>query len=94
MLPYRVGSMKRTEMLDIARRELAHIPDYPLEQRVLRSVYWNLRMNSLGRKSEVADDPMEVLKRAIRVCQRDEPGQKYEFDRAFFEAESRKRRPR
>lgn len=86
--------MNRKEMLDVARRELAHIPDYPLEQRVLRSAYWNLRLNSLGRKSEVADNPLEVLRRAIRVCQRDEPGQKYEYDHAYFEAESRKRRPR
>jgi hypothetical protein len=84
--------MERRLMLDTARRELAHIPDWPAHQRLLRAAYWNMRLNSLGRKHEIPDDPLEVVKRAIALCARDEPEASYEFDRAFFEEESRRRR--
>jgi TPP-dependent trihydroxycyclohexane-1,2-dione (THcHDO) dehydratase len=80
--------MTRREMLDIARRELAHIPDWPFQQRMLRAAYWNMRLNSLGRKHQISDDPLEVITRAISVCSKDAQTSAFEFDRAFFEEES------
>lgn len=85
--------MNRQDMLDTARRELAHIPDWPFHQRLLRAAYWNMRLNSLGRKREFPDDPLELVRRAIETCAKTEPGQVYEFDKAFFEEESRRRAP-
>lgn len=82
-------------MTETARREMAHIPDWPYHQRVLRMHYFNNRMHSLGRKSTYRDDPLEVLKQSIRDARQSEhvkPDQKFEYDRHFFEEESRKRR--
>ena len=81
--------MKRREMLDVARRELAHIPDWPRSQRMLRATFWNLRLNSLGRKSELPDDPLAVLRRAMELVAADEPGVELEYDAAFFEGAAR-----
>ncbi len=79
-------------MLDIARRELAHIPDWPYHQRVLRSNYWNNRLHSLGRKSTYPDDPLAIVKQSIRDAKKIEPDHQYEYDKTFFEEESRKRK--
>lgn len=82
-------------MTDIARREIAHIPDWPYHQRILRMCYFNNRMHSLGRKSTYPDNPLEILKISIRDARRSEDiraGTKFEYDEAFFEAESRKKR--
>jgi hypothetical protein len=54
--------------------------------------YWNNRLHSLGRKSTYPNDPLAILKQSIRDVERFEPGQKYEYDEAFFAAESRVRR--
>ena len=86
--------MTRREMLDVARRELAHIPDWPFHQRLLRMAYWNNRLHSLGRKSTYPDDPLAILNQSIRDAKKIEPDQNYEYDRAFFESESKKRRSR
>jgi len=79
-------------MLEIARRELAHIPDWPFNQRQLRATYWNMRLNSLGRKREFPDDPLQLVRKAIEICAKTDPGSTFEFDEAFFEQESRIRR--
>jgi hypothetical protein len=79
--------MEKKTMIDLVKRELSHIPEWPFRQRLLRMNYWNARMNSLGRKAEEPDDPKEVLKRAIASCERVERGP-YEYDAEFFEAES------
>jgi hypothetical protein len=72
-------------MLDTARRELAHIPDWPFQQRILRQTYWNLRLNSLGKTAEVPNDPLKVIERAIAiVMQGAPPGTKLEYDVPFF----------
>jgi len=81
-------------MLDVARRELAHIPDWPFHQRLLRMAYWNNRLHSLGRKSTYPDDPLAILNQSIRDAKKIEPDHNYEYDRAFFESESKKRRSR
>ena len=86
--------MTRREMLDIARRELAHIPDWPFHQRLLRMAYWNNRLHSLGRKSTYADDPMAIVKQSIRDVSKSAPDETFEYDKGFFEEESRKRKSR
>ena len=37
------------------------------------------------------DDPLEVIRRAIVICAREEPGATFEFDQVFFEGESQRR---
>ncbi len=77
--------MKREEMLDLARREVAHIPDWPWPQGLLRSTYFNLRLNSLGRKSVVENDRRKVLQRALEMVLQDKPDADLEYDRSYFE---------
>lgn len=84
--------MTRREMLDITRRELAHIPDWPEHQRALRMAFWNLRLNSLGKKAEYPDDPLAVVEEAVRITRKTYTSEPFEYDRAFFEAESRSKR--
>jgi len=86
--------MDRREMLDIARRELAHIPDWPFHQRLLRMAYWNNRLHSLSRKATYPDDPLVIVKQSIKDVASSAPGEKFEYDKMFFAEESRKRRGR
>jgi hypothetical protein len=51
--------------------------------------YWNMRLNSLGRKPEEPNDPLEVLKRAVTACEKQHPAI-YEYDKDFFEHESQR----
>lgn len=83
--------MTRKQMLELTRRELAHIPDWPQHQRALRMTFWNLRLNSLGKKAEYPDDPLAVVEAAIRMTKADYPRETFEYDRAFFQAESQGR---
>ena len=55
-------------------------------------IFWNLRLNSLGKKAEYTDDPLVVVEAAIRMARADYPAETFEYDRAFFEAESQVRR--
>jgi hypothetical protein len=86
--------MDRREMLDTARRELAHIPDWPFHQRLLRMAYWNNRLHSLSKKSTYPDDPLAIIKQSIKDVSASSPGEKFEYDKTFFEEESRKRTKR
>jgi hypothetical protein len=65
---------------------------------MLRMHYFNNRMHSLGRKSgDYPDDPLKILKLSIRDARTSEhvkPDQKFDYDRPFFEEESRKRKAR
>ncbi|HEV2036770.1 MAG TPA: hypothetical protein VGU71_21680 [Candidatus Dormibacteraeota bacterium] len=83
-------------MIEIVRREVGHIPDWPYPQRVLRMHYNNNRLRSLGRKrGTYVDDPMWVLNQSIHDSRQSEGvgrKQKFEYDQTFFEEESRKRR--
>ncbi len=81
--------MKKREMLGVARRELSHIPAGPFHQQLLRQAFWNMRLNSLGRSPQEPNDPLEVVNRAVAGCMEQQPAT-YEFDRAFFEEESRR----
>jgi hypothetical protein len=75
-------------MLDIARRELAHIPAGPFHQQLLRMAFWNMRLNSLGRKPQEPDDPLHVVTRAVAACEKQHPAT-YQYDKDFFEDESK-----
>jgi hypothetical protein len=76
--------MKRDEMFAIAQRELAHIPkgDYP--QGALRSTYWIMRLNSLGKHSEFPNDPQDLLERAIKDVRQVMPSASLDYDHDFF----------
>lgn len=87
-----VASVNKREMLDMVRRELAHIPTGPFPQQLLRMAFWNMRLNSLGRTPQEPNDPLEVVKRAIAACERQHPAT-YAYDRDFFENESRRLHP-
>jgi hypothetical protein len=90
--------MDHSEMIEIVRREVAHIPDYPYPQRVLRMHYNNNRLRSLGHKrGTYVDDPMWVLNQSIHDARQSADvgrHQKFEYDEAFFKEESRKRKSR
>src|SRR5258708_15927938 len=77
-------------MIAIASSELAHIPDWPSHQALLRSTYWNLRLNSLGKKAAEPDDPLTVVQRAAMVVRTGQPEVQLEYDKAFFRIESKK----
>jgi hypothetical protein len=82
--------MKRQEMLDLVRRELAHIPAGPIHQQLLRQAFWNMRLNSLSRKPQEPDDPLLVVNRAVSICMEQHPNVYYDYDKAFFEQESQR----
>ncbi len=84
-----ISIMKKREMLDVARRELAHIRAGAFHQQLLRQAFWNMRLNSLGRSPQEPNDPLEVVNRAVAACMEQHPAT-YEFDKAFFEEESRR----
>jgi len=77
-------------MLDIARRELAHIPTGPFHQQLLRMTFWNMRLNSLGRTPQEPDDPLEIVRRAAAICEKQQKAT-YEYDNGFFEQESNRK---
>lgn len=84
--------MRRQEMVDLVRREVAHIPDWPDYQRELRMVFWMNRMHSLGRKATLPNDPLKIIEQSVKECQKRYPKATFEFDRNFFEEESTKSR--
>jgi hypothetical protein len=90
--------MEHSEMLDIISRELMHIPNRGYHQRALRMHYNNNRLRSLSRRPEgLPDDPLQILNRSIHDARQSEnvsPNEKFDYDKAFFEEESRKRKKR
>jgi len=71
-------------MFAIAKQDLAHIPkgDYP--QGVLRSSYWMMRLNSLGRNRVFPDDPAQLIRRAVDDVQRLIPSATINYDGEYF----------
>jgi len=76
--------MKREEMFAIVQQELTHIPKGAYPQGVLRSTYWMMRLNSLGRNREFPDDPRQLVERAVADVRRLVPSASLEYDRNFF----------
>jgi hypothetical protein len=56
---------------------------------MLRMTFWNMRLNSLGRTAQEPNDPLEVVKRAIAACREHSQDATYEYDKNFFEQESK-----
>lgn len=76
--------MRRDEMFAIAQREMEHIPRGDFRQGMLRSTYWLMRLNSLGRHAEFPDDPPQLIERAVVDVRRLEPQAILDYDRDFF----------
>jgi hypothetical protein len=76
--------MKRDEMFAIAQQELAHIPKGEYPQGVLRSTYWMMRLNSLGKQRVLPDDPLQLIELAVADVHRLEPSVSLEYDRSYF----------
>jgi hypothetical protein len=90
--------MQHSEMLDVISGELMHISNRGYHQRVLRMHYNNNRLRSLGRRpGGFVDDPLWILNQSIHDARQSEhvsPNEKFDYDKLFFEEESRKRKKR
>jgi len=76
--------MRKHEMIAVAREELSHIPKGDYTQGMLRASYWTMRLNSLGARAEVPDDPAELIARAVADVVRLVPTAVPEYDRDYF----------
>ena len=83
-------SQKLFNIREKAKDELNHIPynKRDIYQNMLRHHYFNLRMNSLGGKSQQPDDKNKILKLAIDMIKKWAKGQSVDFkpqyDKIFF----------
>lgn len=71
-------------MRSTVRAELAHIPDWPYPQRVLRMAYWNTRMANLGRKHQVDGSALDIVCLCIKELEPQHPGHPFEYDVPYF----------
>ena len=86
-----VKKMTPAEMRELVLPEMDKIPRWPKEQQShLRLAYWTLRMNSLGKKAEVPNDPSLVLQRCLESLASTYPGVEYKYDETFFAGVRRK----
>ena len=76
--------MNLKEMREAVQRELEHISSGPESQSLLRFAYWGLRMNSLGKKASLPNDPYQVLQASIDIVQKSHPDYEFRYDRRFF----------
>ncbi len=73
------------EMRQLVLQEMDHIPRWPKEsQSYLRADYWFWRMNSLGKKAEVANDRSAVMQKCLDDLAKQRPGMEFLYDQAFF----------
>lgn len=80
-----------SEMRDVVLQEMDHIPRWPKEQQsYLRQAYWLLRMNSLGKKPQVANDRSAVLQKCLDTLAKDHAGVEFQYDQAFFKSAKKK----
>lgn len=83
--------MSASEMRTLVQQEMDHIPRWPKEtQSELRMTYWFWRMNSLGKKAEVANDRATVMQKCLDDLAKRHPGVEFEYDQAFFKAAKKK----
>jgi hypothetical protein len=84
--------MELSDMRQQVLSEMVHIPNWPKPgQSYLRSQYWLVRMNSLGKKAEMPrSTASEVLKHCITFLRDEHPEMEFTYDKDFFEP-SRKR---
>jgi hypothetical protein len=77
--------MTLAEMRQLALQEMEHIPRYPKEtQSLLRMTYWLIRMNSLGKNAETANDPSKVMERCLQDLAKSYPSAQFMYDKEFF----------
>lgn len=74
---------KLSEMRQITKEELAHVPKGSLPQQELRMTYQMLRMHSLGKKGK-GESREDVLKEAIESVKKRNPGFEPRYDEAYF----------
>lgn len=77
------GVQKLREIRGKVKAELNHIPRGDEAQNMLRMVYWNARLNSLGKKPRFRNKE-ECLKYAIKLVREAYPEFKPQYDREFF----------
>ncbi|WP_087037836.1 hypothetical protein [Thermococcus litoralis] len=77
------GVQKLKEIREIVKEELKHIPRGNEAQNMLRMIYWNVRLNSLGKKPKFKNKE-ECLKYAIKVVQETYPEFDPQYDKEFF----------
>lgn len=83
--------MNLKEMRALVLNEMEHIPRRPKpQQSELRSVYWFWRMNSLGKKAEVANDRWVVLEKCLEHLEKDHPDVEFQYDKDFFRKRTKK----
>jgi hypothetical protein len=81
------------QMRELVQQELDHIPRWPKEtQSYLRQSYWFWRMNSLGKKAEVPNNPSAVLEKCLDDLAKERPGETFAFDAAFFDVPPRRKK--
>lgn len=78
------GAEKLRKMREKVEKELEHIPRGTFEQNMLRSFFQSLRMNSLGKNAEVADNKEAVLNASIAAIKKQYPKFEPQYDRDFF----------
>jgi len=78
------GIQKLKEIRGKVKEELDHIPRGNEAQNMLRMVYWNARLNSLGKKPRFRSKE-ECLNYAIGLVRETYPEFEPQYDREFFE---------
>src|SRR5262249_35697958 len=80
------------QMRELVLQEMDHIPRWPKQQQsFLRQTYWLCRMNSLGKKAEVANDRSAVMNWCLETLAKQHPGIDFQYDSAFFDAPAREK---
>ncbi len=77
------GALKLKKIREKAKREMKYIPRGDEPQNILRMIYWNIRLNSLGKnpKFETKED---CLKYAIKEVTKEYPEFKPRYNKNFF----------
>ena len=79
------------EMRERAKDELEHIENGNLYQNMLRQVYFDMRMNSMGKKAKYPNDKNEILKISIQMikkwAKKDKAEFNPQFDNKFFKTQ-------
>ncbi len=79
--------MTLSEMNATALSDLNYIPRGPWPQGVLRAVYQQARMASLGRKRQLPGTALDILQWCLRLLQAHFPGHTFEYDETYFRSQ-------
>lgn len=83
--------MTLEDMRALVLEEMEHISRRPKPQQShLRSFYWFWRMNSLGKKAELANDRWIVLQKCLEDLEKKYPDVEFQYDKSFFKKGSKK----